>query len=93
MAGTRWWPEVERCEAAGVEVPCCPETVIGGLADGAILVPHRLVNGSARTGVGHRGGVPTPPSSTPRPRITNWTRRFPSRPSGVMLVNIGTASP
>jgi 5-aminopentanamidase len=29
--------QVERSEAAGVEVLCCPETVIGGLADGS---PH-----------------------------------------------------
>lgn len=27
--------QLERCEAAGVEVLCCPETVLGGLANGA----------------------------------------------------------
>jgi predicted amidohydrolase len=34
--------QVARCEAAGVEILCCPEAVVGGLAD-YVAPAHRLV--------------------------------------------------
>jgi len=33
--------QIEICEAEGVEILCCPEAILGGLADGTVLASSK----------------------------------------------------